>query len=153
MKPKQTSSLLLLLFLTFLLAGCSTPKELEYRDFKNFSIQKLGFAATNVRMDLVYYNPNNFGLQLKQADLDIYINNYYLGHTLQEYQVTIPRKLDFNLPITMEVDMKNLLKNGLTVFFNKEVMLKVVGKIKVGKANVFMSIPVNYEGKETFTLF
>lgn len=102
---------------------------------------------------MIYFNPNNFELQLKQTDLDIYINNYYLGHTLQEYQVNMPRKMDFTIPVKMSVDMKNLIKNGLTVFFNKEVTVKVTGKVKVGKANVFMSIPVNYEGKQSFTLF
>jgi LEA14-like dessication related protein len=135
-----------LLLLTILLLGCSTPKELEYRDFKNFSIQKVGFASSAVKMEIIYYNPNNFGLQLKQADLDIFINDYYLGHTVQEYQVTIPRKMEFSVPIQMDVDMKNLFINGLSVLFNKEVTVKATGHITAGKANFFMNIPVNYEG-------
>ena len=150
---RNSTLLLCSLLLTLLLTNCSTPKELEYRDFSNFTIQKFGFASSEVRLDLTYYNPNNFGLQLKQSDLDIFINDYYLGHTLQEYQVTMPRKMDFTIPVKMDVDMKNLFKNGLTVFFNKEVTVKITGKIKVGKANVFMNIPVSYEGKQSFTLF
>lgn len=150
---KHFPILLLLQLLTILLIGCSTPKEIEYREYRNFTIEKLGFASSKIKIDLVYYNPNNFGLQLKQTELDVYINNYYLGHTMQDYQVTIPRKMDFTIPVSMDVDMKNLLKNGLTVFFNKEVTLKMTGRIKVGKANVFMNVPVNYEGKQSFTLF
>jgi LEA14-like dessication related protein len=139
--------------LSILLLSCSTPKELEYRDFKNFSVEKLGFSTTSVKMDLIYFNPNSFGMQLKQADLDIFVNNNYLGHTLQDYQVAIPKKAEFSIPIKLEVDMKNLFKNGLATLLNKEVMVKVTGKVKVGKANVFMSIPVNYEGKQNFSLF
>ena len=44
-------------------------------------------------------------------------------------------------------------KNALNTLLGKEVLLKVTGKVKVGKANVFMYFPVNYEAKETFSLF
>jgi LEA14-like dessication related protein len=104
-------------------------------------------------MDLIYYNPNNFGLELNRTDLDIFINNNYLGRTAQEYQVSIPRRAEFSIPIKIDVDMKNLLKNGFTTFINNEVMVKVTGSIRVGKINVFKSFPVNYEGKQQFTFF
>jgi LEA14-like dessication related protein len=146
-------SLLLFLLLPLLFCRCSTPKALEYRDFRNFAVQKVGFSSTKVRMELVYYNPNGFGLQLNQTELDIYINGHYLGHTLQEYQVTMPRKMDFNIPVQVDVDMKNLMKNGLSLLFNKTVTVKVTGRIKAGKANFFMTIPVNYEGKHSFVTF
>ena len=125
---------------------------MEYRDFQNFTISSLGFSASTVKMDLVYYNPNNFGLQLKQTDLDIYINNTFLGHTTQQYQVSIPRRDQFSIPIQIDVDMKNLLKNSILTFFNKQVLVKMTGIIKVGKANIFKSFPVNYEGTQQVTL-
>ena len=142
-----------LLLLTILLNSCSTPKELEYRDFKNFTVDKLGFSATSIKMDLVYYNPNNFGLQLKTTELDIFLNNNYLGHSVQEQLVEIPRRAEFAIPVRIDVDMKNLLRNGLATLINNEVIVKVTGTIKVGKVNIFKSLPVNYEGKQTFTLF
>ena len=102
---------------------------------------------------MIYYNPNNFGLQLKRTELDVFVNEILLGHTSQEYQITIPRKEQFIIPITMEIDMKNLLRNSLTSLFNKEVKVKVTGSIRVGKANVFMSFPVNYEGIQAVDFF
>jgi LEA14-like dessication related protein len=127
--------------------GCSAPKDLVYRDFKNFSLGKLGFGSSSVKMDLVYYNPNNFGLQLKRTELDIYIDGTYLGHTSQEHQITIPRLSEFQLPIAVDVDMKNVFKNAFTTLFSKEVTVKVTGRLKLGKANVFFGMPVKYEGK------
>lgn len=146
MNYKSGAPLSLLAVMTILLLSCSTPKELEYRDFKNFTINKVGFASSTAKMDMIYYNPNNFGLQLKKTDLDIYINGVFLGHSTQEYQVTIPKKDQFVIPVVLVVDMKNLLKNSLTALLNKEVMVKVTGSVRVGKANLFMNIPVNYEG-------
>lgn len=141
------------LFAVSLLVSCGPPKALEYRDFKNFSIEKLGFSNSTVKMDLVYFNPNNYGLQLKRTDLDIYINDVYLGHTSQEYQITIPKKEEFSIPIQLSVDMRNLFKNSLNIMMKNQVMVKLTGSIKVGKANVFISFPVNYQEMETFTLF
>jgi len=144
-KTIQTS-LPFFLLLTILLVSCSAPKELEYRDFRNFSTQNIGFSTTSVKMDMIYYNPNGFGLQLKRTELDIFVNGVLLGHSSQDYQITIPKKEQFIIPITMDIDMKNLIKNSLTTLFNKEVNVKVTGSIKIGKANVFVSFPVNYEG-------
>ena len=153
MHLKHLPTLLIFLILTNLLNSCSVPKELEYRDFKNLTIEKMGFSSSAIKMDLIYYNPNNFGLELNRMDLDIFINNNYLGKTSQDYQISIPRREEFSIPIKIDVDMKNLLKNGFTTYLNSEVTIKVTGTIKVGKLNVFKSFPVNYEGKQQFTLF
>ena len=145
--------LLLLAFFTSLLfmTSCREPKDLVYRDFRNLSSDKLGFSTSTFKVDLVYYNPNNFGLQLKRTDLDIYIDSSYLGHTAQDYQINIPKRSEFTLPLSIEVDMKNAYKNAIPTLFGKEVLVRVVGKVKLGKANVFKSFNVNYEGKQTFS--
>lgn len=153
MQLKYVPTLLIFFLLTNLLISCSVPKELEYRDFKNLTIEKIGFSSSAIKMDLIYYNPNNFGLELNRMDLDIFVNNNYLGETSQDYQISIPRREEFSIPIKIDVDMKNLLKNGFTTFLNNEVTIKITGTIKIGKLNVFKSFPVNYEGKEQFTLF
>lgn len=153
MKSIDRSYLLIITFLLFFVSSCREPKDLVYKDFQNLRVEKLGFASSLLKLDLNYYNPNNFGLQLKRADLDIFINNTFMGHAIQEYQVTIPKRGDFTLPIQMEVDMKNLFRNALSTILNNEVSVKVTGTIKLGKLNVFKSIPVNYEGNQKFTVF
>ena len=152
---KSTNPLYPLSFLLviFFMTSCLAPKDLVYKDFKNLSVDKLGFGSSLLKIDLIYYNPNNFGLQLKRTDLDIFVDGNLLGHTAQEYQISIPKRGDFTLPIQIDLDMKNMLKNALSSIFSKEVMLKVTGTVKLGKANVYKTFPVNYEGKQTFSLF
>jgi len=149
---KTVPYLLSIIFLIFFIS-CSSPKMLEYREYKNFSIEKLGFSNSQVKLDLEYFNPNNFGLQLKRTELDIYINNTFLGHSSSDTLINIPRNNTFLLPIKFEADMKNLFKNAWTTMMGNEVTVKVTGKLKIGKANVFMSMPVDYEGKHKFSLF
>jgi LEA14-like dessication related protein len=142
-----------LLLLLIVFYSCTAPKALEYKDYRNFSIERLGFSNSQVKLDLEYFNPNNFGLQLRRTDLDIYINNTLLGHSSSDTIITIPRKNSFILPIKFDLDMQNAFKNAWNTIAGNEVTVKVTGNIKVGKANVFMSMPVNYEGKQTFSLF
>ena len=137
----------------FFASSCQAPKELVYRDFKNLKVEKVGFAATTLKVDLIYYNPNNFGLQLKYTDLDIYVDNNYLGHSTQDYQITISKLAEFTMPLAIEVDMKNLLKNALPTLLGKEVMVKITGTVKLGKANVYKTFPVSYEGLQRFSTF
>ncbi len=153
MKIKSLLYSSLILYIIFFETSCQAPKELVYRDFKNLKVEKVSFAATTLKVDLIYYNPNNFGLQLKYTDLDIYIDNNYLGHSSQDHQITIPRLAEFTMPLAIEVDMKNLLKNALPTLLSKEVMVKVTGTVKLGKANVYKTFPVSYEGLQRFSTF
>ena len=153
MKSKLTLYSNIILAIIFFTSSCQAPKELVYRDFKNLKVEKVGFAATTLKVDLIYYNPNNFGLQLKYTDLDIYVDNNYLGHSSQDYQITIQKLSEFTMPLAIEVDMKNLLKNALPTLLGKEVMVRITGTVKLGKANVYKTFPVSYEGLQRFSAF
>ncbi len=137
----------------FMFVSCTSPKALEYKTYHNFSIQKLGFNKSTISLDLEYYNPNSFGLQLKNTDLDIFINGERFGHSSSDTLINIPRRNTFVLPIKFDVDMQNIFKNAMNTLLGKEVAVKLTGKLKIGKGNVFMSLPLNYESKETFSLF
>ena len=149
---KKCLALLLPAIFSFFLS-CRSPKDLEYKDYRNFSIETLGFSNSHIRLELEYFNPNNFGLQLKRSDVDVFINDNLLGHSSSDTLIQIPKRNSFILPIKFDVDMQNIFKNAWNSMAGHEVTVKVVGNVKVGKANVFMSMPVNYEGKQTFSLF
>ena len=144
---------LLLTSMSLAFFNCSPPKALEYKTYHNFSIQKLGFNNSSIILDLEYYNPNNFGLQLRNTDLDILINGKRFGHSSSDTLINIPRRNTFILPIKFDVDMQNIFKNAMNTLLGKEVIVKLTGKLRIGKGNVFMSLPLNYESKETFSLF
>ena len=152
---KHTYSLFtLFIFCTILLLpSCREPKDLVFRDFQHLTLEKVGLSTATLKVDLQYYNPNNFGLELKRTDLDIYINNTLLGHSSQDLQVAIPKRDVFTLPLQIELDMKNLLKNGIMSLFDKKVKVRLLGKVKVGKAGVFKIFNVDYETEQQFSLF
>jgi LEA14-like dessication related protein len=136
-----------------ILFSCSSPKPLEYRNVSGFEISKIGLTSSTVNMNIVYYNPNHFSMQLKQTDLDIFIDSNYVGHTTQQTQVTIPAQSEFNIPLSVDVDMNNLFSNALTAILVKSIQIKVSGNIRAGKAHIYKNFPVKYEGIQPFSFF
>ena len=153
MLKKSPALLLIFGFMMVILSSCHAPKDLVFKEFKNLSLDQLNFAGANLKVDLVYYNPNNFGLSLNRTDLDIFVDNTLLGHSSQDVQVSVPKRGDFTIPLTINLDMKNILKNGLTSFLNKQVSIRALGSVKVGKAGVFKSFPVDYTTVQTLSMF
>ncbi len=142
-----------LMIIGIFMTGCRSPKDLEFRSIKNVSVENLGFNSSTLKAELVYYNPNNFSLELNRTDLAIYVDSSLLGHSTQDFQLKIPKRDEFTFPLKIDLDMKNLLKNGIAVLFNKEVKLRLLGKVRVGKAQVFKTFPVDYTTIQSFSLF
>ncbi len=143
-----------LFFLLLIIAvSCKPPQAFEYRDVKNIKIQKIGFNQSTLNMDLIYYNPNNFGVDLKRIDCDIYIDNNYLGKFELDTIMHIKRNAEFALPSSIKVDMQNIFKNTFNLLFSKDVLVNVSGNAKVGKAGVFITYPFKYEGRHKMELF
>lgn len=139
--------------LTAFLTSCREPRDLEFKEFKNLKIENLNFSDAVLKVDLVYNNPNNFGLQLSSTDLDLYVDSSFLGHSAQNIQVAIPRKGVFTVPLEVKLDIKNLLKNGLNSLFSKQVAVRLLGKVKVGKGGVYKNFNVDYTSIQNFSLF
>jgi len=119
-----------------MISSCQAPKDLEYRSAKNFQLNQLGFSKSKMSLDLVFYNPNKFGLDLKKVDSDVYLDNIYLGKFQLDTLMHINKSSEFVLPSSVEVDMQNLMKNAVQLMFKKEMQIRATGSEKVGKADI-----------------
>lgn len=134
------------LLLTGLIA-CKKPQGFDYRDIRNFKVTDWSFEKSTVAMDLVYFNPNKYGVNLKRVDCDVYLDKNFVGKFILDTTLSIPRESEFTLPARMQVDMKNIFKNTLNVLFSKEVLVGAKGTTKIGKGGVYINVPFNYEGR------
>ncbi len=114
---------------------------------RNFRLASLGLKTSVVQTDLIYFNPNNVALNLKSADLDLYMNNRFAGHSLLDTMVHIPAKDTFTVPVSVTVDMKNVFPNALTLLMNDSIEVRVEGKMKLGKAGIYIPVPIRYKEK------
>ena len=63
-------------------------------------------------------------MQLRNTDLDIFINGSLFGHSSTDTLIPIPRRDSFFIPIKFVVNMQSLYKNALNTLLGKEVLLK-----------------------------
>lgn len=145
--------IILMVGLVAILISCKKPQGFDYRDIKNIKIENLGFDSTLLKMDLVYFNPNNFGVTLKNVNCEVYINKKFLGNYYLDTIMKIEKKSEFILPSKIQVNMQNIYKNVFTLLFSNEVELNVKGTSKVSKFGISITVPFNYTGKHKVDIF
>ena len=142
-----------LLLISGFITACNKPQSFEYRGMQNLKVDSVGLAEAKSVSNLVYFNPNNFGVDLRNVNCDVYINHNYLGKYVLDTLMRITKRSEFVIPSSMHVDMKNVFKNALEHFFSKQVLVDLRGSTKVGKSGIFITVPFNYSAMETFSLF
>src|SRR4051812_16856685 len=140
--------LLPLLFLVFMLFGlaCKKPQAFQYRDLRNFHLENFGLNKSRVSMDFVFFNPNNYDVNLKNVDCDVYLDSNYVGKFLLDTTMRISQASEFVLPASLDVDMKNVITNSLTLLVSNEVLIGARGTTRVGRGGIYVTIPFHYEG-------
>lgn len=133
--------------------SCSTPKALKYEGYSDFQIEKLGFTNSQVSFNLQLYNPNNFSLRMKNADMNVFVNDKLLGHTFSDSAMRISKRSRITIPVNVDIDMRNAFKNALSTLTGRELEIRVEGKVKAGKSYLFLNIPVQYKTQRKFQLF
>lgn len=138
-----------------LLAACrsSTVQEPEFRDIRDVHLVNVGVLNSTAGVNLIYYNPNNFGVQLADARGDVYIDNNYLGKFTLDNKVDIKKNAEFVIPALLSVDMLGLVKNQKDIYKKKEVTVRIEGMARLKKAGIAKEIPVKYEGVQSVDKF
>src|SRR5689334_662770 len=142
-------SILTIFLIALSSCGTNNVKEPEYRDIRNIRLIYLGPLQSTAGVDLVYYNPNKFGVQLESARGDIYIDSSYFGQFELNEKVQVKKRSEFILPAIVKVDMISAIKNQRDLLKKKEALVRVQGTAMVRKAGFSKEIPISYEHTES----
>jgi len=127
--------------------GCREIKEPEFKRIERFGIKNWNLQEATIGFRVVYYNPNNFGVTVKEADVDVYADSVYLGKFVQDSTIAVAKNSDFSIPFSGAVSFKTAMSLNLETLPQREVLLKADGTVKVGKAGIFITQPIHYEGR------
>ncbi|MEO5562818.1 MAG: LEA type 2 family protein [Chitinophagaceae bacterium] len=132
------------------LSSCSSGnvKEPEFRDINNVRLIELGVLQSTAGVDLVYYNPNSFGVQLSEARGDVYIDNAYFGRFGLQDKVSVGKRSDFIVPAIIKLDMIGAIKNQRELLKKKAVLVRIEGFATVKKAGFSREVPIKYESMQ-----
>lgn len=129
-------------------AGCRQPQPPEYYGFQNIQVSRGGAGQATLSTIVKMYNPNPFNLTLKRAEVDVLVNGKHAGHSLLDTSVFIPKKDTFFVPIALDLDMKAIFSNALSLLQSSEVNVALDGRVRVQKGMMTFNRPFHYEGKE-----
>ncbi|MCW3091475.1 MAG: type 2 family protein [Ferruginibacter sp.] len=123
-------------------------KEPEYRDIREVHLIELGVLQSTAGVDLVYYNPNNFGIQVIEARGDVYVDNQFLGRFGLNESVQVNKRSEFVLPAILRLDMIGAIKNQRELIKKKEVLLRIEGLARIKKVGITRDVPIRYESMQ-----
>ncbi len=147
------STLAIALILLSSCGGKNNVQEPEYRDIRNVRLINFGPLQSTAGVDLVYYNPNDFGVQVATARGDIYIDNNYFGRFELDDKVQVKKRSEFILPATVKVDMIGAVKNQRELYKKKEAIVRIEGIATLKKAGFSREIPIKYESMQNIERF
>ena len=131
-----------------LLASCKAYKDVqepEFRDVQNVRLVDVGLLQTKAGADLIYYNPNNFGVTLSDARGDVYLDNKYIGRFELADKVSVKKRGEFIIPAILKLDNISAIKNQNDIYKRKEVLVRIEGIARLTKAGFTKEIPIKYE--------
>ena len=123
-------------------SSCNSIKDIEYLGIKETKLQSIGLQKGTVRVVLQYHNPNKFGLDIKETQLEVYANGKYIGIAENPEKNKVPKLSNFDFPIL--VHFNPLKAIGLVGLLNaNKIKLRVKGTTKAGKGGVYIRVPVD----------
>jgi LEA14-like dessication related protein len=118
------------LFILLFLAACQKPLAPDYLGFSNAQFRSDNLKNTQVQANLKFYNPNNFGVKLKKADMDIFLNDKLANHYILDSTILINKLDTFYIPVNLQLDLKSLMGNAMQLLVSRKVKIGLDGKIR-----------------------
>jgi LEA14-like dessication related protein len=129
------------------LTGCRKIQDPQFRRLEEFGVKSFGIEKIDLGFKVTYFNPNNFGINVKEAGADFYIDSVYMGKFTQDLDVEVGKNSEFSIPFSGSVPLSTALKLKLNDLANRELFVQANGSVKVGKAGVYITKPFTYSGK------
>ena len=139
--------ILLPFLLLIVIAGCTKIKEPQFLRIENFHLKNFGLQQATIAFNVSYLNPNNFGVTVKEAVADVYLDSVYLGRFVQDSTIGVQKNAEFSIPLSGSISLQTVLSLNFQELSQKEVFLRANGSVKVGKAGIFITKPFTYQGK------
>lgn len=131
-----------------LFGACSKPEPPEFIGVEEFKVINMGLTESTLGLQVRMFNPNKTSMQIKNADIDIFINETKLGRSVLDSTINIPKRDTFFIPLEVKVQTLSGATKLLQSLQDKSINFRVSGNAKLGKAGVFVNYPLLYEGRQ-----
>jgi LEA14-like dessication related protein len=132
--------------------SCGKIKDPEFRRVENFGVKSFGIEKIELGFKVTYYNPNNFGVNVKEAVADFYVDSVYMGKFVQDQVIEVNKNAEFSIPLSGSVPLATALKLKVNDLSNRSLLIQANGSVRIGKGGVFITRPFTYSGQHKVDL-
>lgn len=113
--------------------SCAPYKDIQFKGTENFKVGKLDGKKLSFQFDAKLLNDNVYTVKIKPCDLDVYMEEVFIGVVHLNEKIKIKRKSEraVTVPLTIELGPGALFKLT-TLKLKKTVSLRVKGTVKGG---------------------
>jgi LEA14-like dessication related protein len=127
----------LLLPLLLLLTGCLSYQEVTFNGITDVEVSKLDQSGVAARVTVTLDNPNNFRIHVIDPDVDLFLNEVYIGKAVLDSSLVLEKKSvkDYAVPLHATFDDHGTQAMGamLAAALTGKAKLKAKGSV-VGRA-------------------
>lgn len=127
--------------------SCEKVEEPQFKKLEGFGVKKLSLKETVIGFKATYFNPNSFGVAVKEAAFDVYIDSIFLGKFTQPQEIVVQKNAFFSIPMEGKISLEKALQFNIPNLIGKEVSVRADGIVRLGKAGVFITKNVDYRGR------
>lgn len=129
------------------LTSCKEAEPAQLIKFQNLEFGPVAGNEAHVRGEAVLYNPNTFGVRIKEIQLKIDIENTEVATLREVKAVKAGGKKQFVVPFQGQLALADIQKivekDGLAYLLGKKVSLRFRGQIKTSLSGWGTTIPVD----------
>jgi LEA14-like dessication related protein len=143
LRNKNLSALIFLI--PIILAGCKDFQDIEVGSPTSISVKSIQDNRINVDLSIPISNPNNLSFKVTKIDMEVIVNDNYLGQITNADNVLIKANSNDTYLFDLELEVKNVVKGIISmvnVFSSGSVVAETSGYIKARSGFVVKSIPV-----------
>ena len=134
------------IFLSALLLSCSGFDNIEVGDIEDVRLNRFANRSVEFEVLMPIDNPTSFRFRIVDVDLDVYINNEYIGTISNVDNVLIPSRSSEIYTFPLRVQFSNILKGAVSMFnlfLDRQAEIEVKGRISVRSFPFIKSIKVD----------
>lgn len=126
------------------------PRSPEYRFVEMIDMQFIGTQHLAVQTDVIYFNPNNFAIDIRRLEGELAINGHHMADVIM-HNVQRAHPLDeFKLPLIFQVEYHkfagSVVKSLPDLMRLQTIDLEIKGKIYLDRWSM-LPVPFSYLDK------
>ena len=141
------NKIVVVVFAGLMLSACGKVKDFQFKNIVSWRINSMGFNASSVAAELLFYNPNSFTVTFKHLEGNVAVEGKDFGYCTSDTTVKIKPRQNFILPALIQLKPAATLSAGLQLLTRDSIRIHFNGFARVGRSGFFINYKFDTETK------